>query len=217
MASLSLERLKTNGSIVEYIMKQGAIPYVKTNIPMYLKTIESVNNIYGRVKNPWNVDRTPGGSSGGESALISSYCSPAGIGEDIGGSVRTPCSYTYLWGIKPSSRRFTYLGGTIYTDTGRLGQDCILPIMGPMCRSVECMVRMFKSLNDPAMEYEDTLINYEPWNEAEFKSKKPLRIGYLKSVDTIFKTCKAQRRAVEEAVALAKKCGHTLVEMNYDF
>ena len=112
---------------------------------MYLKTIESINNIYGRTKNPWNLERTPGGSSGGESCLVSSYCSPGGIGGDIGGSIRTPCCYTYLWGLKPSSRRSTYTGGAIPTETGRLGQDLILPVMGPLCRSVEGCQRLFKT------------------------------------------------------------------------
>lgn len=60
-------------------------------------------------------------------------------------------------------------------------------------------------------------MDYVPWSEAEFKSKSTLRIGYIKSVDFTFKTCAAQRRAVEEAIELAKGCGHTLIEVDYDF
>lgn len=184
---------------------------------MYLKTIESVNHIYGRAMNPWNLGRTPGGSSGGESSLVASYCSPGGFGGDIGGSVRTPCCYTNLWGIKPSSKRITYLGGAISTETGRLGQDLILPVCGPLARSPECVIRMFKTINDPDQSFDDTLLDYVPWDEAEFTNKKPLRIGFLTSIDSIFKTCKSQKRAVDEAVDLAKKCGHILVPIDYDF
>lgn len=156
---------------------------------MYLKTIESINHIYGRTKNPWNIARTPGGSSGGESSLVSSYCSPAGFAGDIGGSIRTPCSFTYLWGLKPSTERITYLGSAIMSETGRNGQDIILPVPGPICRSPECVLRMFKSLNDPEQEFEDTLINYVPWDDSEFQSTKPLKIGYIKGIDSIFEAC----------------------------
>ena len=217
IASFSQTRHTENGSKVQYFIKQGAIPFIKTNIPMYLKTIESINHIYGRVKNPWNIDRTPGGSSGGESCVVASYCSPAGLGADIGGSIRTPCAYTYLWGLKPSSKRITYLGEAIPTPTGRLGQECIFPVPGPICRSPECVLRMFKSLNDPEQSLEDTFIDFQPWNEEEFQSKKPLRIGYIKSIDSVFKTCVSQRRAVEEAIAYAESCGHTLVEIKFEF
>lgn len=158
---------------------------------MYLKTIESINHIYGRTKNPYNLERTPGGSSGGESCLVSCYCSPGGIGGDIGGSIRTPCCYTNLWGLKPSSRRISYIGGAVATSTGRIGQSCILPVGGPICRSPECVTRLFRTLNDPRQAYDDTILDYEPWDEAEYSSTKPMRIGYLKSIDEVFKTCSA--------------------------
>jgi len=142
--SLSVEKNTEDGPLLRYVINQGGIPFIKTNIPMFLKTIESCNNIYGRAKNPWNLARTPGGSSGGESCVISALCSPGGIGGDIGGSVRTPCAYTAIWGIKPSSRRTPYIGNgkVLPTHTKcRLGQRCIIPVGGPLARSVDCVVR----------------------------------------------------------------------------
>ncbi|KAE8443992.1 hypothetical protein EG329_001121 [Mollisiaceae sp. DMI_Dod_QoI] len=83
-----------DSTLVELLMKAGAIPFVKTNIPATLMMGESVNNVFGRTLNPRNRDLTTGGSSGGESALVSFRGSFMGIGTDIGGSIRHPCSFT---------------------------------------------------------------------------------------------------------------------------
>lgn len=63
-----------------------------------MMTYETVNYIYGHCLNPWSKERTAGGSSGGESSLVASRCSPIGVGSDIGGSVRMPCHFTGLTG-----------------------------------------------------------------------------------------------------------------------
>ena len=68
------------------IVQAGGIPFIKTNIPMFLFTWECPNRLFG--SNPYDITRTAGGSSGGEGALIASKCSPGGIGSDIGGSIR---------------------------------------------------------------------------------------------------------------------------------
>src|SRR5579862_4600139 len=68
----------------------GAIVLGKTNCPEFLSNYETDNYLTGRSNNPWDLERTPGGSSGGESAAIASFCSAGGIGSDGGGSVRIP-------------------------------------------------------------------------------------------------------------------------------
>ena len=70
------------------MVEAGAIPFITSNIPQCLMLPESVNRVWGRCENPYDVGRTPGGSSGGEAALIAARCSPLGIGSDIGGSIR---------------------------------------------------------------------------------------------------------------------------------
>ena len=75
--------------VVALLREAGAIPFVKTNVPQSLMITESYNKIFGRARNPWNLDRTPGGSSGGEGAILGMDASPLGIGTDIGGSIRT--------------------------------------------------------------------------------------------------------------------------------
>ena len=68
----------------------GMIPFVKTNLPQLGMTFESNNVLWGRALNPWNTDRSVGGSSGGEGAIVACQGSPLGLGSDIGGSIRIP-------------------------------------------------------------------------------------------------------------------------------
>jgi len=71
---------------------------------------ETINNFFGRTLNPHNLDRSAGGSSGGEAALVAAKCSPIGIGTDIGGSVRIPASFCGVYGFKPGWKRGSYKG-----------------------------------------------------------------------------------------------------------
>lgn len=75
-----------DATAVARLRAAGAIILGKTNTPEFLSTFETDNFITGRTNNPWNLERTPGGSSGGEAAAIASYCSAGGIGSDGGGS-----------------------------------------------------------------------------------------------------------------------------------
>ena len=75
---------------MEVIRKHGGIPFVKSNVPQILGMPESINRIFGQVKNPHNRERAAGGSSGGEGSLLASRCSPVGIGSDAAGSIRIP-------------------------------------------------------------------------------------------------------------------------------
>jgi len=83
----------------------GAIPIAKTNVPQLLIFTESDNPLYGRTNNPWNVERSCGGSSGGEAALIAAGASPLGLGNDIGGSLRVPAAFCGITSIRPTAGR----------------------------------------------------------------------------------------------------------------
>lgn len=172
------KRDEEDGLIGQMVAKHGGIPFIKTNVPMLMKTFETNNHIYGRCLNPWNRARTPGGSSGGESAAISSYCSPAGIGSDIGGSIRTPCHYTGIWGLKPTPARVTLCGSKIASKTGlRLPNLSIMPAAGPMARCVEDLAALFRVITDEAIYSQDRLACQLPWDEAAYNNSDRLRIG----------------------------------------
>ena len=99
-----------DATVVERLRSAGAIPIAKTNLPDLLFAYESDNLIYGRTNNPYDLARTPGGSSGGESALIAACGSPLGLGSDAAGSVRLPTAFCGIAGIKPTSGRLPRTG-----------------------------------------------------------------------------------------------------------
>jgi len=78
-------------------------------------TFESMNDVYGRVCNPWNKTKYAGGSSGGEGAAVAARLSPLGIGSDIGGSIRIPAALCGVYGFKPTSFRSILSGHTFYS------------------------------------------------------------------------------------------------------
>lgn len=120
----------------------GAIILGKTNCPEFLSNYETDNYITGRTNNPWDLTRTPGGSSGGESAAISSFCSAGGIGSDGGGSVRIPAHFCGIAGLKPTPGRVSAAGHfpSICHPGGLLG------VAGPMARSAEDVRLLFSVL-----------------------------------------------------------------------
>lgn len=77
-------------------------------------TFDSSNFVYGSCRNPWDQTRVVGGSTGGEAALISSRCSPLGIGSDIGGSIRIPAAFCGITSLKPTWNRLSFKGHTRY-------------------------------------------------------------------------------------------------------
>ena len=108
----------------------GGILLGKTNMPEFALWWETDNTLFGRTDNPWDVERTPGGSSGGEAAAIATGMSPLGVGTDLGGSIREPASFCGIAGIKPTLGRVPY--------TGVEPQTLLRAIhAGPMARTVE--------------------------------------------------------------------------------
>jgi amidase len=120
----------------------GAIVLGKTNCPEFLSNYETDNYITGRTNNPWNVDYTAGGSSGGEAAAIAAFCSAGGIGSDGGGSVRIPAHFCGIAGLKPTPGRVSAAGHfPVISHPGGL-----LGVAGPMARTAEDVRRLFTVL-----------------------------------------------------------------------
>ncbi|TBU34381.1 amidase [Dichomitus squalens] len=134
--------------VVDILRKAGAVIYVKTANPQTLLSLETNNNIYGRTVNPYNRSLTPGGSSGGESALIAMHGSPMGIGTDIGGSIRIPAGYMGLYGLKGSVGRLPHAGLMGSHD----GMDAIVGALGPLATSARDLALFCQVMSQ-----------YEPW------------------------------------------------------
>ena len=103
-------RSTADATLVARLRQAGAIPIARTNLPDLLFAFESDNLIFGRTNNPYALDRTSGGSSGGEAALIASCGSPFGLGSDAAGSVRLPAHYCGIASLKPTSGRLSRAG-----------------------------------------------------------------------------------------------------------
>ena len=92
----------TDAAVVKTIRDEGAIVFGKTNVPRWSGDYQSYNEIFGTTSNPWDIERTPGGSSGGPAAAVAMGLTAFEIGTDIGGSVRLPSAYCGIYGHKPS-------------------------------------------------------------------------------------------------------------------
>ena len=99
-----------NAEAVQKLTDSGAIIFGKTNVPFLSADIQSFNDIYGVTNNPWDLTRTPGGSSGGSSAALASGMTPLELGSDIGGSIRIPAHFCGLFGHKPSLNIISEVG-----------------------------------------------------------------------------------------------------------
>lgn len=131
--------------LVRRLRAAGAIILGNTNVPEFLMAYETDNVLYGRTNNPWDVSRTPGGSSGGESAAIAAGCSAGGVGSDGGGSIRIPAHYTGICGLKPTPGRVPSTGH-FPASTGPFAQ---LGVVGPMARTVKDVEKLFEVMAGP--------------------------------------------------------------------
>ena len=140
----SRTRLDQKGSedavLVQRLKSAGAIVLGSTNVPEMLMNYFTDNAIYGRTNSPFDLDRTPGGSSGGEAAAIAACLSAAGIGSDGGGSIRWPAHCCGIFGLKPTPGRIPITGH--YPESG--GPFAAMGVVGPMARSAEDLDAMFR-------------------------------------------------------------------------
>ena len=118
--------------VVKLLREAGAIILGKTNIPQLLLAQETDNALFGVTNNPWDLTRVPGGSSGGEAAAVASGMSPLGFGTDIGGSIRIPCHFCGVAGIKMTLDRWSNRG----SSTAIPGQELVRSQVGPIARRV---------------------------------------------------------------------------------
>lgn len=120
--------------VVKRLTAAGAVILGKTNVPVALADLQSVNPIYGQTNNPHDLTRVPGGSSGGGAAALAAGMVPLEFGSDIGGSIRTPCHFCGVMGLKPTYGAIPFDGH--YFPRAQ-GGPTVLSMTGPMARSTE--------------------------------------------------------------------------------
>ena len=163
-------RAAEDATAVTRMRAAGAIVLGKTNCPEFLSNYETDNYITGRTNNPWNLERTSGGSSGGESAAIAAFFSAGGIGSDGGGSVRIPAHFCGIAGLKPTPGRVSAAGH--YPAIGHPGG--LLGVAGPMARTANDVRLLFSVL--AGYDSQDPFSAPVPLREPSIQN---LRIGLM--------------------------------------
>lgn len=191
--------------LVSRLRKAGAILLGNTNTPELLMAYETDNALAGRTNNPWNLSRTPGGSSGGEAAAIAARCSAGGVGSDGGGSVRVPAHFSGICGLKPTPGRIPATGH--FPDSA--GPFASLGVVGPMARTVEDVRLLFEVMAGP--DDGDPMSAPVPLRNARPEEVRHLRIGFFEEYGRIPVT-KETSAAVRAAASALRDAGHTVEE-----
>ncbi|RUS74468.1 hypothetical protein EGW08_017767 [Elysia chlorotica] len=170
-------------------------------------SVSCSNPIFGETVNPKDKLRTCGGSTGGEGALIGAGASIMGVGCDMGGSIRIPCHFCGICGMKPTPHRLSCAGNYTFGQ----GIVSLAEVYGPMGRDVTSVVELFKASLTPKLYELDPLIPTTPWREELFNSSRPLRIGCYVH-DGGLEVSPAVKRCVLQAKRLLESRGHTVVD-----
>ncbi|KAJ6530042.1 amidase signature domain-containing protein [Mycena vulgaris] len=192
-----------HGFLAQILYDAGAVFYCKTNLPQAIMHLETYS-FWGQVLNPYNTKLTPGGSSGGCTALIAFGGSPLSIGSDVGGSLRSPAAACGIWTLKPTTLRVPKGVGS----TTMAGADSILATFGPLCRSLRDMNLWFSVvLGSKPWLHEYSLVPI-PWAIPTAPrwsgSEGRIRIGVMRD-DGVVLPQPPIRRALDTLVAALKK------------
>ena len=164
---------RQDAPLVERLKAAGGIILGVTNSPELLMAWETDNLLYGRTNNPWDLSRTPGGSSGGEAAAIAAGCSAGGVGSDGGGSIRVPAHFSGICGLKPTPGRIPATG---HFPTS-VGPFALIGVVGPMARTAEDLRLLFEVMQGP--DEGDTFSAPVPVRWPGGREVKKIRIGYF--------------------------------------
>ncbi|KAI3340163.1 amidase [Ustulina deusta] len=200
-----------DGPTVRLLKDAGAIPYVKTNLPITLLSFESTNDVWGRCTNPHNSKYSPGGSTGGEGALLA-LGGRIGIGSDVAGSVRAPAHFSGIYSLKCSTGRWPKAG----FSTSMPGQEGVPSVYSPMTRTLNDLTyftRAVIGMQPWKYDYSVHPLAWRPNIEKEYATKSKLRVGILRT-DGVVDPSPACRRALEETETALKLAGHEIVEID---
>ncbi|CAK7562930.1 MAG: hypothetical protein SEPTF4163_000786 [Sporothrix epigloea] len=214
-SSFTHQEQEEDGVMVAMLKDAGAVPFVKTNIPFTLLSFESTNDVWGRCTNPHNNKYSPGGSTGGESALLAAGGSRIGIGSDVAGSVRVPAHWSGCYSLRCSTGRWPKLT----TRTSMPGQEGVPSVYSPMARTLGDLTYFTRSMIQMKPWKYDYSVHRIVWDqEAEDDFLSPLRklrVGVLMS-DGVVDPSPACQRAIEMVIKALEVDGHkvTLVDVN---
>lgn len=181
-----------DGILVRLLKEAGAVPFVKTNLPITLLSFESANEVWGATMNPHNRFYSPGGSTGGEAALLAFGGSRIGVGSDVAGSVRLPAHWSGCSSLRCSTGRWPKAG--IRTSTA--GQEGVPSVFSPMARTIGDLRYFTRSLIETKPWRLDATVHPIEWRdqvETEWDEKKVLKVGVLRDDGMVMLGCNDSR------------------------
>jgi amidase len=186
--------------VVGRLRAAGALILGTTNCPEFLMAYESANLLHGRVRNPWDLERSPGGSSGGESAAIAAGLSAGGLGSDSGGSVRVPAHFTGICSLKPTPGRIPGRGHL----PPCVGPFSILGAIGPLARTMGDVQLLFRTLagQDPGDPVSPPVALRTP----SLDELRACKVGYFED-DGLVPVTDETRSAVRAAAQALRETG----------
>jgi len=200
-----------DGVTAKLLKDMGAVPYVKTNIPLSLLSFESTNDVWGRSTNPHNDKYSPGGSTGGEGALLA-LGGRIGVGSDVAGSVRAPAHFSGVYSLRCSTGRWPKLG----MCTSMPGQEGVPAVYSPMARTMDDLVYFTQSMVKMKPWRVDYSIHPIEWRDSimeEYENKAKLRVGVMRT-DGIVDPSPACVRALKMVEDALRREGHEVVEID---
>jgi Asp-tRNA(Asn)/Glu-tRNA(Gln) amidotransferase A subunit family amidase len=186
--------------LVARLRAAGAIVLGVTNTPELLMAWETDNLLYGRTNSPWDLERTPGGSSGGEAAAIAAGMSAGGVGSDGGGSIRVPAHFCGICGLKPTPGRIPAAGHFPVSA----GPFALIGVVGPMARTVADLKVLFEVMQGP--DVGDTCAAPVPVRWPSEEETRKLRVGYFEDDGRTLVTAET-RAAVRNAAEALRGAG----------
>src|SRR6267378_2460831 len=190
----------TDAPLVSRLKAAGAIVLGNTTVPEFLMAWETHSALYGSTNSPWNLARTPGGSSGGEAAAIAAGCSVAGVGSDGGGSIRVPAHFSGICGLKPTPGRIPSTGHF----PPSLGPFALLGVVGPMARTARDLKILFEVMAGP--DDGDVCAAPVPFRAVQESDLRRVRVGYFED-DGITPVTPETRAAVRAAAKALEQQG----------
>ncbi|KAF1351289.1 amidase signature domain-containing protein [Delphinella strobiligena] len=200
-----------DGGLVKMLKAAGAVPFVKTALPITLLSFESTNDVWGRCTNPHNPKYSPGGSTGGEGALLAFGGSRIGIGSDVAGSVRAPAHFSGCYSLRCSTGRWPKVG----VDTSMPGQEGIPSVFSPMTRTLHDLQYFTRAFIQTEPWNFDNTVHPIPWRQDisdTYTEKKKLRIGVMRT-DGVIDPAPACARALQMTVSALQHQGYDVFDL----
>ncbi|HEX8230771.1 MAG TPA: amidase [Chloroflexia bacterium] len=197
-----------DGIVAARLKEAGATIIGKTNVSPRLRDIQSYNDIFDRTNNPYNLERTPGGSSGGAAAALAARMTPLEIGSDLAGSIRIPAHFCGVYGLKPTEYRVS-MHGHIPDLPGVVRSHRNMWSIGPLARSVEDLKLAFRIIAGP--DGRDHSVPPIPLREVPHLLPGELRIAWAPTFPGV-PVAGAIREALHNVAAELERAGSQVEE-----